>query len=280
MKRAVIYYLCLCICLLSFNAKVNGATCQITKEKVAIIKEAFGQHYKTLMQNLYIQSGYKSDSLCVISGIAAHSIGGDAILILDKDDVYGAIYTDDDNIIVRTKKLDDVGIIDKWIEKHHPSIYPMIPYIIGHEPSYGKLEIVKDEDDYNICNIRIDDKVLKSFTADALSLSLVNFYKMGNEDVYLLFNNSGGTACPGMFQIVSIASNKKIFISEEFGTCNDIFSDRVDGGMISITITGKERNVIVVYKDGKLSIMENKISDQSRWNEGFLGFLCPSTLRI
>lgn len=58
------------------------------------------------------------------------------------------------------------------------------------------------------------------------SLSIVANYEMGKQDVVLVQNN-GGSACPALFQFLTITASG-IRVSPEFGTCSDIIYPTVD----------------------------------------------------
>lgn len=57
---------------------------------------------------------------------------------------------------------------------------------------------------------------------DGYSLSFEQKYIIGDKDVVLMMNNSGGTACPVQYFFVSVTSEGNASLSTEFGTCSDL----------------------------------------------------------
>lgn len=71
---------------------------------------------------------------------------------------------------------------------------------------------------------------------DGYSLSLEQKYIVGNRDIVLVMNNSGGTACPVQYFFVSISPQGIAKLSPEFGTCSDLPKLAQKGLKISIAM--------------------------------------------
>lgn len=93
---------------------------------------------------------------------------------------------------------------------------------------YGKLST--NEDNILIFN----GKVVKPEIQGNNSLSFPVVFKIGNTDVVLVQNN-GGSACPALFNLLSITQSgtKK---TPEFGTCSDLISHKQTASRITITM--------------------------------------------
>lgn len=67
------------------------------------------------------------------------------------------------------------------------------------------------------------------------SLSIVANYEIGQSDV-LLLQNTGGTACPALFQLRH-RERRGLRATPEFGSCSDIIYPSMDIKTATITIT-------------------------------------------
>ena len=66
------------------------------------------------------------------------------------------------------------------------------------------------------------------------SLSIVAHYEIGQSDV-LLLQNSGGTACPALFNFITVSATG-LRATPEFGTCSDIIYPTWDSKTGTVTI--------------------------------------------
>lgn len=71
---------------------------------------------------------------------------------------------------------------------------------------------------------------------DGFSLSFVEKYAVGDTDIVLMMNNSGGTACPVQYFFVSISIQGIAKLSPEFGTCSDLAKSTQSGSNITVTM--------------------------------------------
>ncbi len=55
-------------------------------------------------------------------------------------------------------------------------------------------------------------------------------------DIYLLQTATGGNACPAYFRFVTVETNGKATVSEQFGTCSDLYEIKYNQKELSITI--------------------------------------------
>lgn len=81
---------------------------------------------------------------------------------------------------------------------------------------YGVLSVNADG------SLRLNNKKFLPHIQANSSLSFVGHYEMGKTD-FVLVQNTGGTACPALFHIVSLNPQKHTGTAE-FGTCSDYFS--------------------------------------------------------
>jgi hypothetical protein len=72
--------------------------------------------------------------------------------------------------------------------------------------------------------------------SDGFSLSFEQKYIVGNTDVVLMINNSGGTACPVQYFFVSVTPQGNAMLSPEFGTCSDLAQPVQNGLIITVTM--------------------------------------------
>jgi len=100
---------------------------------------------------------------------------------------------------------------------------------------------------------------------DGFSLSFEQKYIVGDKDVVLMMNNSGGTACPVQYFFVSISLQGNAKLSPEFGTCSDLPEIAQKGLKITITMpkmTGRG-NAKYVYENETIFENGKAIKDTS-----------------
>lgn len=87
---------------------------------------------------------------------------------------------------------------------------------------------------------------------DGYSLSIEGKYAVGNSDVVLIMNNSGGTACPVQYFFVSVTSQGAVTMTPEFGTCSDLAKPKQNGQNIEFSLPrmGAKGRVKYVYSNG------------------------------
>lgn len=77
-------------------------------------------------------------------------------------------------------------------------------------------------------------------------------FLVGETDVVLLMN-IGGTGCPALFHFVVIGKQGPQLVTEEFGTCSDIYGVRQSGKSIIMDITSNEGPERYVFADRTLT---------------------------
>ncbi len=232
------------------------------KKFLEIYSKIFGEYGDKLQKNLSVSSGLKllPDGTYFITGIAPHSIGGSGIITISDSDVEGAIFEDEEENIYRTRK--DNKVIDQWIyENSHKKVY-----IIGdkiHKPRFGKISI--DEKDknsiYGNVVIKLNDKDIydyeKKKDVDVVAVEVEELYNLENEDVYIIGNSSGGTACPRLYKIVSVKPDLSYHVSDSFGNCSDLFDKFVKkftDKSVEIEMPSENgKKVKFLYKDHNVS---------------------------
>ncbi len=118
----------------------------------------------------------------------------------------------------------------------------------------GKLTVV-GESGSGEQKLLLDSKKLRD--SDGFSLSFEQKYSIGDKDIVLMMNNSGGTACPVQYFFVSVNSQGNAKLSPEFGTCSDLAKPAQNGSKITVTMpkmTGRG-NAKYVYEND--TIFEN-----------------------
>jgi len=116
----------------------------------------------------------------------------------------------------------------------------------------GKLSIVGE---INEPKLLLNGK--KILEPETFSLDIVRTFAIGETDVVLVMDNSGGTACPVQYFFVTVTLQGTAKLSPEFGTCSDLAKSTQSGSKISVTMpkmTGLG-NAKYVYFNG--SITEN-----------------------
>ncbi|MBV5311372.1 hypothetical protein [Chromatium okenii] len=88
---------------------------------------------------------------------------------------------------------------------------------------------------------------------DGYSLSFEKKFTVGDNDVVLMMNNSGGIACPVQYFFVSVSPQGNAKVSPEFGTCSDQAEAYQTGLKIKVTMPvmddENQKNANYVYKD-------------------------------
>ncbi|MCE1184043.1 MAG: hypothetical protein LWW92_00355 [Rhodocyclales bacterium] len=96
----------------------------------------------------------------------------------------------------------------------------------------GKLRIVETPTGDQV--LLLNNKKLSSFTS--FSVTFEQKYAIGDRDVILLANNSGGMACPMQYLFVSASVQGDVRVTPEFGTCSDLIKPVQQGGKITVTM--------------------------------------------
>ena len=68
-----------------------------------------------------------------------------------------------------------------------------------------------------------------------------------NMQLILLQTSSGGVACPATYRLVIISSDYKAYISQEFGTCSDLYELHQTPDKFSISMPDMENGKRVTY---------------------------------
>ena len=94
------------------------------------------------------------------------------------------------------------------------------------------------------------------------SVHMERLFQVDNEEIVLLGCCSGGTACPMLYRILQIKSEKLAFISEEFGNCSDSPQIKQEQGKIILSFKEPrlEPDKIAVCEDGRLTYDSSKVS--------------------
>jgi hypothetical protein len=90
------------------------------------------------------------------------------------------------------------------------------------------------EGEINDTKLFLNDKKLRD--GDGFMLSFENRYAIGNKDIVLMMNNSGGTACPVQYFFVTVPTQGAAQLSPEFGTCSDLAKPVRKGSKIIVTM--------------------------------------------
>jgi hypothetical protein len=120
----------------------------------------------------------------------------------------------------------------------------------------GKLTVV-GESGSGEQKLMLNGKKLRD--GDGHSLSFEQKFTVGEKDVVLIINNSGGTACPVQYFFVSVSPQGNAKLSPEFGTCSDLAKPNQSGLKIAITMpkmsgTGNAKYVYendTVFENGR-----------------------------
>jgi len=96
----------------------------------------------------------------------------------------------------------------------------------------GKLRIVETPTGDQV--LLLNNKKLSSFTS--MSVTVEQKYVIGDRDVVLLANNSGGMACPMQYVFVSASVQGDVRVSPEFGTCSDLIKVVQQGDKVTVSM--------------------------------------------
>lgn len=87
----------------------------------------------------------------------------------------------------------------------------------------------------------------------AFLYDLVQGFDLGNRQIVLVAEYSGGTACPATYFFVEVGSDALPRLSSDFGTCSDLPEISMDGQAIVVTMPGQEGDTRYRYAAGVLS---------------------------
>lgn len=92
-------------------------------------------------------------------------------------------------------------------------------------------------------------------SSDGFSLSIEKKYTIGDTDIALIMNNSGGTACPVQYFFVSVTVQGTTKLSPEFGTCSDLAKPSQTGPQIVVVMPkmNGRGNENYVFENGTLT---------------------------
>jgi len=115
--------------------------------------------------------------------------------------------------------------------------------IYAIETVSGMIKIIrKGEGADKIYEFGLDGKKITSLSG-LFTMEISSYYpKPPKTRLLLIAENSGGTACPVLFQIVNIKRNKIAKVSEEFGTCSEIVKTKFVNGLWYVSIEGYKFN--------------------------------------
>jgi hypothetical protein len=114
----------------------------------------------------------------------------------------------------------------------------------------GKLSIIGD-----IGEPKLLFNGKKILEPETFGLDIIKTFPVGETDVVLIMNNSGGTACPVQYFFVSITLQGVAELSPEFGTCSDLAKPIQNGSKITITMPkiGERGSATYTYYNGSLT---------------------------
>lgn len=122
----------------------------------------------------------------------------------------------------------------------------------------GRLSIVGET---NQPKLLLNGKTL--LEPEAFGLDIVKTFPVGETDVVLVMNNSGGSACPVQYFFVTVTLQGTAKLSPEFGTCSDLAKPTQNGLSINVTMpkmTGRN-NAKYIYLNGTLTENGKLIKD-------------------
>ena len=105
----------------------------------------------------------------------------------------------------------------------------------------------------NAHQIVVDGQVLATDTEDDRVL-IQGVHQGGGRTYVLIAEQSGGTACPSLFQAIDLSSSVAV-ISPQFGTCSDLPSISVAGGALRVAVPAfrAARAATYTFRNGRLS---------------------------
>lgn len=129
------------------------------------------------------------------------------------------------------------------------------------ETRYGQMEIAENE---NGEAITFNGKVISE---PSNILSLETYFIVGDSDVILAADHSGGTACPAEYFFVTINQNNTVRLSEKFGTCSDMAESSQTGDTITVSMPGANRRHMFTFRSG---ILDEAVEDKKSIDAGGL----------
>lgn len=119
-----------------------------------------------------------------------------------------------------------------------------------HDTKFGKLSIglVDDQQVLFFKGKQVNPKIEGNS-----SLSFEKSFRIADSEVVLL-QNTGGTACPALFTLVTVTS-QGISQSPEFGTCSDLIKSTQSGDKLIFSMPSMQRRgkTNYVFENGKLT---------------------------
>ena len=100
--------------------------------------------------------------------------------------------------------------------------------------------------------IVVDGRVLSS-DADDDRVMIEGVYEGGGRTYVLFEEQSGGTACPSMYQAVDVSGSESV-VSQQIGNCSDLPHVSVIGGVLRISVPAFRAAAAktFMFKDGRL----------------------------
>jgi len=96
--------------------------------------------------------------------------------------------------------------------------------------------VIEKEDDYQYV-VKLGNNIIMK-NSQVFSLSFVAKISSSNKDYLVVFNNSGGTGCPGDFSLIEIQKSGNIVQYDPFGNCSDELDINSSGPIIVFSQQG------------------------------------------
>ncbi len=133
---------------------------------------------------------------------------------------------------------------------HQPKFItkPAISLTTIAETNHGNLQVDENQKLYH------NGKLFKPEISSSMSLTAEKHFRLDQEDIVIIFNNTGGTGCHGFYHIISLsAAGTKA--SEWFGNCFEASQFEQSKNTIFITIPipfGDNEKEVYKYSDNRL----------------------------
>ena len=142
----------------------------------------------------------------------------------------------------------------------------------------GQLSVVKQE---NEIEVKLNGKFLY-MDDGAYNISLEKKFQTSTGEAVLVFENSGGTACPGLYRFITIPVNGAASVTKAFGNCSDIPEITQKGDVITLKFpkNGGAEAEKVVYEKGNVSAGQgtNENIDATKTNTNLRKVVCTGKL--
>ena len=97
---------------------------------------------------------------------------------------------------------------------------------------YGSVEVKQSAGDNTKFQITFKGRKIHEYEGEGVEIK--NAFQVGDKDLLVLQENSGGIACPSQYVIIEVSGPNSYVVSDEFGSCSDLARSTVTNGALTL----------------------------------------------